>query len=304
MSDNFKKEILGELKKNRPSLKDSSLKAYSSILFSLYNKMDGTDGLKFFKKEYKSILTYLKDFEPNKRKTVLSALFILTGIQDYRTVMIEDCKTVNQQNREQKSSASQKDAWISPEQIREKYNQYLTQVDKMFKGKMMLNEKTVIQFFLLALMSGVAGCPPRRSEDYGAMKIKNFDKATDNYYDKDKFIFQKYKTAKIYGKVEFNLKEMAPLLNNLIKKWIKLNETDYLLYSANKEPLTSSQISHHNNKIWDGKKVSTNIYRHVFLTDYFKNHGFVSLADMDSLAKQMSHSVSQQMEYVKVDEPK
>ena len=31
-------------------------------------------------------------------------------------------------------------------------------------------------------MSGVAGISPRRSLDYAEMKIRNFDKETDNYY--------------------------------------------------------------------------------------------------------------------------
>ena len=105
----------------------------------------------------------------------------------------------------------------------------------------------IIEFFLIALMSG------RRSEDYGEMKIRNFDVSTDNFYDKDKFVFQKYKTAKVYGRVVFDVKKMAPQLNVIIKKWIRVNKTDYLLFSSNGKPLSSSQIAHHNNAIWDGK---------------------------------------------------
>jgi hypothetical protein len=49
--------------------------------------------------------------------------------------------------------------------------------------------------------------------------------------------------------------------------------------------------------------VSTNIYRHVFLTEFYKNHGMVSLMDMENLSKMMSHSVMTAMEYIKRDAP-
>ena len=213
---NLKELLLSEIKKNRPTLADSSLKTYSSILSSLFKKLDGKNGLKFFT-ETKTIIQYLKDEPANKRKTLLSALFILTGIEEYKTLMLGDCKQVNDFNKQQKSTITQKESWVTPEAILEKYNQYLPIVEKMLSGKVILNEKVIIQFFLLALQSGIAGCPPRRSEDYGEMKIRNFNKTTDNYYQKDKFYFNKYKTAKIYGQVIFDMAAMASKLNILKK---------------------------------------------------------------------------------------
>ena len=81
----------------------------------------------------------------------------------------------------------------------------------------MLDIKYVIEFFILGLMSGITGIPPRHSEDWGLMMVMNFDRNTDNYYEKDKFIFNKYKTSKVYGKVEVNVKQMAPQMNDFIK---------------------------------------------------------------------------------------
>lgn len=298
----LKQEIFSSIKKKREKLRDSSIQTYTSNLSSLYRRMDGNDGLKFFSRK-KEILEHIKAEPSNKRKTLLSALFILTGIPEYREIMIQDCHAVNSQYKMQKMSATQKENWISMEEIQVKYAEYFNKVTQMFKGKELMNSKVITEFFLLALMSGVAGLPPRRSEDYGEMKIRNFDVNKDNYYEKDKFVFQKYKTAKVYGRVMFDVKKMAPHLNVLIKKWVSVNKTDYLLFSSNGKPLSSSQIAHHNNAIWGGKKVSTNIYRHVFLTDFYKRHGMVSLMDMENLSRMMSHSVMTAMEYIKRDAP-
>ena len=78
---------------------------------------------------------------------------------------------------------------------------------------------------------------------------------------------------------------------------MKLNDTDYLLYSSNKQPLSSPQITRILNKVFDGKKVSTDLLRHIFLTDKYKD--VPALSQMDSLAAQMGHSVNQAMLYVK-----
>jgi hypothetical protein len=38
----------------------------------------------------KSILHYLKDMAPNKRKTILSALVVITDKKEYRDLMMQD----------------------------------------------------------------------------------------------------------------------------------------------------------------------------------------------------------------------
>jgi hypothetical protein len=295
----LKAQLSETLLQNRPALKESSLSTYSSILSSFYTKMKGEDGLQFFRNNAKEILSSLKDVPSNKRKTLLSGLYILTGIKEYQNLMIEDCKVVNSQNKLQEKTVTQEENWLSFQDIQLKYQQYLAIASKMLNNKQILNEKVMMQFWLLALCSG-AVIPPRRTQDYSLMKIRNFDRKTDNFYEKDQLVFQTYKTAKIYGKVVFNLKELAPELNTLMKKWVKVNETDYLLYSSAKKPMLPPQITHLNNDIW-GKQVSTNMYRHIYLTNFYENKQIPSLADMEELSKMMGHSILQALQYVKKD---
>jgi hypothetical protein len=75
-----------------------------------------------------------------------------------------------------------------------------------------------------------------------------------------------------------------------------------LLYGTTQRPLTASQMTHMSNKLWEGKKVSTDMYRHSYITNFYHSkEGMPTLADMEQLAREMAHSVVTNMEYVKND---
>ena len=64
---------------NRPNLSQGSLKTYMSLLRSIhYNIFGKTIDLDNFNDTAK-IMSYLQDKEPSKRKTYLSALYVLTN---------------------------------------------------------------------------------------------------------------------------------------------------------------------------------------------------------------------------------
>lgn len=111
-------------------------------------------------------------------------------------------------------------------------------------------------------MSGVF-IPPRRSLDYCEFKIKNINKDVDNYLDKNKLVFNRYKTAKTYGQQTIDI----PIqLKNIITKWSKINPTDYLLIDTNGNKLNSVKLNQRFNSIFGGKKIATNQMRHTFLS--------------------------------------
>jgi hypothetical protein len=56
-------------------------------------------------------------------------------------------------------------------------------------------------------------------------------------------VFNKYKTFKAYGRSTDDGKTKSPLLNSIIKKWIKVNQNDYLLFSDNDKALIVSQLT-------------------------------------------------------------
>jgi hypothetical protein len=285
--------ITEALQKNRPNLSASSLKTYSSVLRNLQKDMKG-EGLEWFSNNDEDILEYLKEKTPQTKKTILSALFVLTKKQSYRDVMMTVMKSVNDKNKEQKMNEKQKENWISVKEIKDIYDPLLVKINSMLSNKSILNESTMMEFLLVSFLGGVVpDLAPRRSQSYTELKIKNFDTKKDNYYKSGKFYFNVYKTAKTYG---LQVIEVPKELNVILKKWIKINTNDYMLYSTNGNKLSSPQVTRILNKIF-GKNVSSSMLRHIYLTDKYKD--IPALSKMQNLATDMAHSVSTAMEYIK-----
>jgi len=291
----FRKMINAEICKNRPKLGTSSVTTYVSCLFNLRKQMKGEENSLDFFNNTADILAHLKDRTSVSRKTTLSALFVLTGKTEYREKMISDCKTVNDQYQTQTKSKTESDNWISTEEIEKVYKDLLDKVETMFKTKV-VHHATMIEFWLVALLGGVAGVVPRRSQDYALMKVRNFNTSTDNFYKSGKLYFNVYKTANKYGQQSL---ELPKDLNILMKRWIKCNTNDYLLFSNNDQHLSSSQITRVLNKCFGDKHVSTDMLRHIYLTNKFKN--MPALSEMNEVAKEMGHSTATALTYIKKD---
>lgn len=285
--------ILEKIKENRPKLSVSSLKTYVSVLKNLRKNMDGGDDLDWFSQNDKDILDYLKNKTPQTKKTTLSALFVLTKKQSYKDVMMEVMKTVNESNKDQKMNEKQKENWISIKEIQNIYDNLLVKIKLMLTNKKIMNEPTMMEFLLVSFLGGISNLAPRRSMDYCEMKIRNYDTKTDNYYKAGKFYFNVYKTAKDYG---MQIVDAPTDLNVILKKWVKMNTNDYMLYSTNGNKLTSPQITRILNKIF-GKNISTSMLRHIYLTNVYKD--LPALNKMQQLANNMGHSISTAMEYIK-----
>ena len=172
--DSFKNLIHDTIKENRPKLSESSIKTYISTLFNLHKHLNLKSStttsttpttLAFFNDE-KPILNYLVDKPPQSRKSILSALYILTNNPKYREQMIVDCKVVNDEYKNQKKDTKERDNWISIDEIKSKYDQLFKKVKAIFSKHMIADYSTIMDYFLLAFLGGVSGLAPRRSLDY------------------------------------------------------------------------------------------------------------------------------------------
>lgn len=252
----------------RPTLSKSSITTYASILKNLYLKVfkdDDMDLGKFDNSE--PVLTFLKDMPPNRRKTILSALVIITDKKAYRDLMAEDVRDYNKDIHKQEKTPQQEASWVETNQVKEVCDDLKKVADLLYKKKQVSStDLQQIQNYIIMCVLGGSYISPRRSKDYVDFKIKNIDKEKDNYIEKGKFVFNSYKTAKTYGKQEV---EIPTQLRNIVNKWIKTNPTDYLLFDANGGKLSAVKLNQRINKIFDGRKVSVNQLRHTFLTDKF-----------------------------------
>lgn len=264
MSDKIKDYI----KDKRDTLSKSSITTYASILKNLYRRIWGDDENDMSKfNETKKVLDFLKDIPPNRRKTTLSALSVITDKKPYRDLMLEDVRDYNKEISKQKKSDSQEDNWISKDMINDLIKEQKQNTTLLYKKSQLAPaDLQQIQGYIILCLLGGSHIPPRRSKDFTDFKIRNIDKDNDNYIEKGKMVFNSYKTAKTYGRQEVDI---PTALKTILNKWIKVNPTDYLLFDINYKPLSSVKLNQRLNKLFYGKKISVNMLRHIFLTDEF-----------------------------------
>lgn len=262
--DNIKKHIADK----RPQLSKSSITTYASILKNLYAKIwgEGVADLSKFD-ETEKVLNFLKDIPPNRRKTILSSLVIITDKKPYRDLMMNDVRDYNADIQKQEKTDTQQESWVNTDEVLAIYNDLKKNAELLYKKKGLTPaDLQQIQNYIIVSVLGGMYIPPRRSKDYVDFRIKNIDKEAHNYLDKNKLVFNSYKTAKTYGQ---QVVEIPTQLKNLLLKWIKINPTDHLLFDVNMNPLSSVKLNQRLNKIFD-KKVGVNQLRHTFLTDKYK----------------------------------
>jgi hypothetical protein len=287
------------IKDKRPTLSASSITTYNSILRNLYKKVFGSgeiDNKRF--DETDKILAHLKEVPPNKRKTILSALVIITDDKKYRDLMLEDIKEYNHEIGKQEKSETQKENWVAGADIKSLWDSLKRNTDLLYKKSHLTpSDLQQIQSFIIVSLLGGVFVPPRRSKDLVDWRIKSIDKSKDNYLEKSAIHYNSYKTAKCYGEQVVNI----PLaLKNIITKWVKVNPTDYLLFDTNMNPLTSVKLNQRLNKLFDGKKVGVNALRHTYLTDKYADT-MEQKKKIDKDMKDMGSSSNMLTTYVKED---
>lgn len=284
-------EIKELLKKNRPNLAQSSIITYTSMMKNLMKKMD--KDMKFILKNPDKVIDFLKDKNAHTRKSILAMLVSLTDDDKFREEMIKDADVMKAELEKQERTDKQKENWMEWENIVNHFNLLYKRTFPLLK-KEKLNRNEMEEVVDLILLACYVLIPPRRSQDYANLKVRNYDEKTDNYLNKGRFFFNKYKTQKFYGKQDVLL---PPKLKTLISKWMTKHDNDYLLFDKMERPLTNVKITNRLNRIF-GKKISSSMLRHIYLSNKFKDAP--SLKQMEALAEDMGHSVKEQQLYRKI----
>jgi len=282
------------LKDKRPNLSDKSINTYASVLKTIMKNMK-FDTVKQLDND-KKVLEYLAEMKPNTRKTRLSALFVLTENEAYKKNMLEDVNAYNNSMKSQTKNDKENENWITKDELFEIYNNLKKDTNVLFrkKNKNMADLQDIQAFVMLSLFTLL---PPRRAMDYSEMKIKNIDKTKDNYIKGNNLVFNIYKTSKQKGQQILAIpKELKSILN----KWVKINDTEYLLFDNKMNKLTSVKINQRFKKLL-GKNYSVNMFRKLFLSDKYSDT-MEQMKDLEKDMEKMGSSKSQVNHYVKVDE--
>jgi len=292
----YKTDIEKQLRINRPTLSDNSIRAYTSTLYNLYLKMYGEDPEDITRfNNVKKTLQYLKNEKPNIRKTILSGLYVVTKKPEYKDAMIDDIVSYDEEINKQEKTETQKNNWVKSDEIQSKLDKLKIKSNMAYKDLNNINSQDIQNYILLCLLSGKY-IPPRRAKDYTEFKIRNIDKNKDNYLKGNILYFNKYKGSEKKG---LQIISIPNNLKTILNKWIKVNTNDYLLYDKNNNKLSSTTLTQRLNKIFDSK-ISVNALRHTYLTDKHKD----SIKTIDQLKKDMQlmgSSILQAKTYIKTN---
>jgi hypothetical protein len=278
-------------KKKRPDLSNSSLTTYDSLLKNLHNNIFGSKIIEMNNlKQVDLILEYLDDKIPNTRNTILAALYVLTEIPIYRDAMMKQIMDIKAETEKQEQNEKQIENSISQEELKDIYNKLKKRSQILYKTGNTDYLMDIQDFIIVSLYYLI---PPRRLLDYTEFKIRNINKNTDNYMDKNNFVFNNYKTSKTYGK---QVVLIPVALKNIIKKWITINPTEYLLFDNKKNKLNSTTMIYKLNKIF-GKNISVNSLRHSYLSNKFQDT-IKTNKEISNDMSLMGSSIKQQKTYI------
>ena len=318
MSDNEKrfpnqkddnKHFLEIIKKNRPRLSTGSIRTYMASIRRIQKDCDcSVETVDDIIKNKDEIVKTLGDkMTPMIRKTKISGLIVILDDKDiehddarkdaleyYRKVMASDADIVSKREEEQELTETQKENLISQDDVMKVFNQIRAQALPLLK----LEKLNKAQFELLqsyVLLSLYTMIPPRRSTDYTAFKIRNFDDSQtskDNYmtnFNKNKrkglssFVFNTYKNSTRLGR---QVIEIPKTLEKVIEIWKQFNKSDWLLVNSHGNPVTQTKIVYWLNEIF-GKNISSSLLRHIFLTSKYSN---VNLRELKNDTEMMGNS--------------
>ena len=288
------KEIL---KEKRPNLSNSSLSTYSSTLNNLYKKVfkDKDINVEHFD-DVEKVFEHIKDIPANKRKSILSALVVITSNSKYREMMMTDINDYKAIIDKQEKTESQKENWVSQEEIKDIFFDLKRIAEPLMKKKTHKPaELQQIQKYIIICVLGGVFIPVRRSLDYCDFKLYNLDMKL-NYLEDDEFVFNSYKTAKTYSTQRVSI---GKELRKIIEKWRSISDNDWLLYDINGTKLTNVKLNQRLQKIL-GKKASVNMLRKSYLTSKYADTMKMQ-NEMSDTMSQMGSSMNVAKNYVKLD---
>jgi hypothetical protein len=288
------------IKEKRPTLSESSVKTYTSTLTPLYKRIWTNDkdiDPSKFANNVDMVLDFCKDIDPKYRRTIMSALVVITGDNKYREQMWKDKEVTEKKLQEQTKTEDQKENWLETDDISTIWDQLKKNALSTYKKKVFTptDLQEIQKYILVSLMGGIY-IPPRRAKDYFDFKIKNIDREKDNYMDKNELVFNSYKTAKTYGEQRVSIPKE---LKSVLTKWIKINPTDYLFFDYNGNQLDAIKMNQRLNAIFK-KKVGINQLRKTYLSGKYA-HNIQTEKDKKEDMTNMGSSVGVQNYYIKQD---
>jgi integrase len=317
--------ILSQVKDER-KLSDASIKIYKRNLVNL-NKGKEVNDLNFLK-DVDRVQEILSRYKPQTQNNILQSINrVLEKVDEpellkfYRDLYYKVYTSIKKAPTDEKTEREEKN-WID-------WKDVVAMADSLVERA---NETKDWNDILKALVLGLyAYFEPRRNQDYLNMVVikRHIDWHTrkllnethdtnflllNQYYGNagygKAFVFNKFKTAKTFGRqvilldedwtIPYNERKWYPQLSKLIDLYWKhyparKGKWSPLLVKEDGTPITSvNAITRILNSIF-GKNVGATMLRHSFLTDKYGSN----YKDREITSKNMAHSIGTQHKYVK-----
>lgn len=290
-------------RENKPSISESSIKTYTSLIRSLYVKKFGKEvnfNFDWFD-NHEDVLDLVSQQVLSTQQTMLCALLALTpAVEIYKEYLHTIKNTIINQSNLQQKNKKQEDNWLTFDAVKNIYESLYSENKDLLKTKPPLQLNTqqwnhVLELLIMSLTCGYF-IEPRRNLDWTELKLKNIDTEVDNWidFDKKQFHFNRYKTDMKFGE---QIIDIPKKLAKILKRFIRLaGDNEYLLTKNNGSKFESPDVTHTLNKIFK-KNVSSSMLRHIYKTEKFGDSP--TLIEMQKSAYNMAHSVIEGMKYIK-----
>lgn len=316
MNKNLNQTLEDNLKKERPNLKDSTIKGYMLVISRMYkvirrgvlpsepvdlDMLRDDEGIKLYigtlksdntkKNNYNVIVVFLmillkkQESEMNK-KAVQELISKYTKERDILNKKYEDF------NKTHEKTEKQKDNWLEMDEMVSVANSY---------RKTEYQKYAVLKFHLtLPLRNDLAGVKVITNKRYNKLdeetkSITNAIIKTDGQYI---LKLNNYKTSGAYNeKIIMIPTDLTHILNKLVKENYTPTQPYLLINPTTKTPFKGNEYTLYFNEIFKhtGKKIGTTLIRNMVLSS--KYGGVVK--EMKTMAHDMLHSDETQKGYIK-----
>lgn len=288
-----------ELFKQNERLSASSKKLYTHNLKKL-NDGQLIKNLNYLK-HYNIIDEKLMKLCPNTRRSYVIAIVSATkGLERFdktHKYYYDKMMELNKELKDQTSKTDkEKENWMTQEEIQSKFEDLYKVVEQIGK-KRKLTDETYSKLLDCVLLGLYVLSPPRRNLDYCKMLVETPDGQRDaNYYFKNQFIFNIYKTAKTYEQQVIDVPERLTVLLKLYLKFKPKECTSLLVNEKGKGITTGVDIGRRLVKIFDGTKITSSMLRKIYLTSKYSD----VLEELEKDTTAMGTSVgTAQLNYIK-----
>lgn len=296
------------IKANRPKISESTVRTYVSIIKNFAKQMGiELENAQDVITHYEKIIAHVKHLPANVRKTRLSAIVVFIqhakeeasdALKALNDAMSNAKEEYNEEVDNQTMTEKQKETMKPWNYFVEKYHELEKQVEPLLE-KDDLTKAEFAQFQMYVILSCNILLEPRRSMDWTEFKLRNVDKEKDNYISiikrKPYLVFNQFKTVKKEGRLTIPCPKK--LYKILYAEWMFKNKHDWLLMNASQtNKINSTQYTKLLYNFF-GENISTNILRHSHNTTKYKD--IPPLKEMKKTAKNMSHSLTTALQYIK-----